>query len=496
MRAVKAPEPSMPPDYADVRPSDEERKVIEDWIVAGAPLPEAQDREFQNDDAVLSAIRDHLRGLDRPQDRRNQRYLLLANLHNNKQVREDQLRLTRAAASLLLNDLSWKKEIRLPKVLDDKAKVVLQVDLRWYGWNQSTWERLLKEYPYGVKHRNDRRLKTIEDEIESMSGTQLSYIRVDWFVANASQSPLYERILQIPASIAALEKKLLIDSQKAFLNDELARAGVIASNVSQQNRLVERMESPYGAYWRSYDFRSSDFEANIVRFPLGPKFEENSFNDFAFVQAGGEVIFNLPNGLQAYLLADAKNNRLTGPAPIDIVRDRNEKGGGPQVINGLSCMACHKEGMIGFRDVIRARSAVKGRALDKVERLFPERDRMEDLVSGDRKRFLDALDLAAGPFLRGDLPKNKDRAAVEYPEPISSVARLYLADLTAAAAAAEFGFDDVAKFTSAVRANRQLEALGLGPLLDDGGLKRQLWQASPASLFHQVGFEFDLTAVK
>jgi len=32
-------------------------------------------------------------------------------------------------------------------------------------------------------------------------------------------------------------------------------------------------------------------------FPLGPRFAGNLFDDQAFEQAGGGVIFNLPNGL-------------------------------------------------------------------------------------------------------------------------------------------------------------------------------------------------------
>ena len=51
------------------------------------------------------------------------------------------------------------------------------------------------------------------------------------------------------------------------------------------------------------------------------------------------MIFNLPNGLQGYMLADAKDRRLDVPAPVAIVSDRSETSGTPEIVNGLSCMA-------------------------------------------------------------------------------------------------------------------------------------------------------------
>ena len=84
---------------------------------------------------------------------------------------------------------------------------------------------------------------------------------------------------------------------------------MVRSNVSLQNRMVERHCSDYGAYWRSYDFRSSDLFGNIVRYPLGPDFEGNPFANQAFKHAGGEVIFSLPNSLHGYMLANENDKR-------------------------------------------------------------------------------------------------------------------------------------------------------------------------------------------
>ena len=70
----------------------------------------------------------------------------------------------------------------------------------------------------------------------------------------------------------------------------------------------------------------------------------------SFTHDGGEIIFNLPNGLQAYYLVDAGGNRLDA-APIKIVR--NPAASDPTVRNGLSCIGCHTEGMKTFEDQVR-----------------------------------------------------------------------------------------------------------------------------------------------
>ena len=87
---------------------------------------------------------------------------------------------------------------------------------------------------------------------------------------------------------------------------QVARAGFTQSGVSGHNRLVERHEAAYGADWKSYDFKSSDGLGNLFLYPLGLVFHKNPFERFAFKHDGGGIIFNLPNGLQGYMLVDGK----------------------------------------------------------------------------------------------------------------------------------------------------------------------------------------------
>jgi serine/threonine-protein kinase len=203
------------------------------------------------------------------------------------------------------------------------------------------------------------------------------------------------------------------------------RAGFARSGVSGQNRLIERHPlKAAGAYWRSYDFKASTWEANLLQFPLGPRFARNPFPDLAFAHDGGENIFHLPNGLQGYLLVNGKDERIDA-GPIEVVSDALKTSGTPVIVNGLSCMACHKHGMIPPpADLVRDGAGVFGRARERVRLLYPEGKEMDRLVQRDADQFLRALDEVVGPFLR--VGPDKERPVKELPEPIGEVARKYL----------------------------------------------------------------------
>jgi len=64
--------------------------------------------------------------------------------------------------------------------------------------------------------------------------------------------------------------------------------------------------------WRSAGRRYRERQ-NFSLFPVGPRNAFGDFSiDFGFLHDGGEIIFNLLNGLQAYFLTDARGNRLNG----------------------------------------------------------------------------------------------------------------------------------------------------------------------------------------
>jgi WD40 repeat protein len=165
-------------------------------------------------------------------------------------------------------------------------------------------------------------------------------------VANAARGKLYYDLLEMPAIDRALERLLQVDLARDRREETVVRAGFNDSGVSRNNRVIERHDAAFGAYWRSYDFKDNTGRQNVFENPRGPAAGRASFRP-----AGGEVIFNLPNGLHGYLLVDADGRRVE-KAPAEIVSDPRRPD--RQVEVGVSCMSCHARGLLPKDDQVRA----------------------------------------------------------------------------------------------------------------------------------------------
>jgi serine/threonine-protein kinase len=481
----------MPPAKIPERPSDADKTAVKRWIEAGAPpFPAGEGRPYVSTREALGAVRDDLERAD-PEDRPYLRYFTLAHLHNNPRVPDGDLRVYRAALSKAVNSLSWRPRIVLPRAVD-RHQAVFAVDVRRLGWDRpDLWRELLRAYPYGLRYdrQGDPELRKLDDALGRLTGCDLPLVRADWFVATAARPPLYHALLRLPGSAADLERKLGVDAAADFARDELARAGFSASGVSGQNRLVERHDSLYGAYWKSYDFKPGNPRGSLTRFPLGPAFPGNPFPEQAFAHDGGEIIFELPNHLHGYLLVDGTGKRID-EGPIDVVGDALKTSGTNAIVTGLSCMACHKHGLVPFKDQVRQGAAVAGDARRKVRRLFPDAKAMQDEVQEDADRYLRALEKAAGPFLKAG--EDRARDIRDFPEPVGEIARLYrLQDVGLATAAFELGVARPDDLRDLIAGNKRLRDMGLAPLLQEGGgIRRNDWERVGArSLFQRVALE-------
>jgi formylglycine-generating enzyme required for sulfatase activity len=187
-------------------------------------------------------------------------------------------------------------------------------------------------------------------------------------------------------------------------------------------------------------------------------------NPIDFEAAGGEIIFNLPNGLQAYLLVDGKGNRIDS-GPIDIVSNK-ENANDPVVRNGLTCMSCHAQGMKRFSDTMRAVIVATPAAQSNYDHahamaLYIDKPKMDAMVEEDAQRFAEAV--------------RKTGAEVTAREPIYALQGRYDATVDLNQAAADAGLLP-ATFQSRLQGNVHLGAL-LGPLKTPGGrIKRDAWE--------------------
>lgn len=468
----------MPPEDSGVPAlTDTQKETLSKWIEAGAPAVQREKRAFIGADQVLKSIYADLLKVARD-DREYKRYFGLTHLSNNYEaVSDHELRLHRAAFAKAINSLSFEPDIFVPVAIDE-FQTVFRIDLRRLGWDAASWKSLVNRYPYGTHFQDgdDEELANVDEQVEMLTKSPISHIRIDWFVNTALRPPIYDRFVGTPRNVDTLERKLNVDFEKNFNENRIARAGFATSGVSVGNRLVERHPALHGYYWKSYDFVNGGARGNLFRYPLGPEYPGNPFPEAAFQHDGGEMIYSLPNGLQGYMLTDEKGNRLD-VGPIAVVRDTKEISGTPQVMNGISCLHCHRRGLIGFKDTVRTGVAVFGNMKRKVRNLYPEDEAMQKIVEADNRRFLSALEKCVGPFLRVE---GEDKDVSDYTEPVGPVVRFYQRDLNATAVACELGLKSGDELVAAVRANRELLRLGLGPLANGASIKRSVWESKEA----------------
>jgi len=439
------------------RLSDPAIVTIRNWIQAGAPDWEGTsvpDASFITPKQMLDTIEKHVNSIS-PFDRPFARYFTLTHLYNAGETTEA-LHAYQRALSKLVNSLSWGRTIKIPRPIDTE-ETIFYIDLRDYEWEIGTnrWTLIEAEYPYEIEF-NSPTQTTLREKLTHLRETmacEVPFVHVDWFIATAALPPLYHDILGLPETDRELETRLEVNVVENIRNapgKRVWRAGFNDSGVSNHNRVVERHDSRYGAYWKSYDFAGSVGTQNIFTHPL------------SFTHDGGEIIFNLPNGLQAYYLADASGRRLN-EAPIDIVS--NPAASDPTVRNGLSCIGCHTEGMKDFQDTVRGviqRNANPPFNKDRALQLYTDKATMDRLVNEDTARYRQALEATGGVF--GGI------------EPVQRFHEAFQRPLDAARAAAAVGLETEV-FLKKIRENVGLQNLGL-QVLENSTMKRDAWRSN------------------
>lgn len=452
---------TMPPSGENPRVSEADLATLKRWVDAGAKSETTPPKRTAISAAdVTRLVLADLEGIDR-RARRFVRYFSLTHLYN-AGLGDDELQTYRNALSKLLNSLSWHPKIRNPEPIDP-AKTVFRIDLRWYLWDATLWNRLLNDYPYG--------LLTDSGSARAMmvgTATKVPVVRADWFVATASRAPLYYDLLQLPGNLGDLEKQLRVDSALNIQQERVMRTAFNGSGIARNNRVLERHDALNGPYWRSYDFdevpqnlvdRTAPQPAdrrNVFAFPLGPGQAENSF-----VHIGGEMIFALPNGLHAYYIVNNLNARLD-KAPQAIVSD--PKRPDRAVEAGVSCMSCHVTGILPKADQVRdhVEKNPKGfgrQELEQIKALYPPKEKTLAAMDEDMKNYAAAV--------------AKTGAKVARTEAVSTITLKYEADVDLIAASAEVGLTPD-EFRARIDVSEPLRQ-SLGALRAGGTVARPVW---------------------
>ncbi|GGE35264.1 hypothetical protein GCM10011360_23880 [Primorskyibacter flagellatus] len=459
---------TMPPGNAA---SDSDRKLVEDWI-AGLAVdkafltaekidpPRDDSRMFMDIAAQNRAIQEHLVSLD-DRDRPFTRYFTFRHLQNGQlpcqsmqDFEEQHLAGYVAGLNKLVNSLSWEPKVKQVEPIAE-GMAIYAIDIRDYGWTTRQWEALiggripgLKEaqpYPYGMDPFGAGRDENL-NQVAQITGTSVPVMRGDWFVAVVGEPFYYKFMLNLPDTAQEFEHTLLrLDRPGAIMRRDVLRAGFLegGSGVSQNNRLIERIEQPTGGYyWVSYDFdRAVSADRRLKERPLGPH-EAFPASQKVFESDGGEMIFSLPNGMQGYFLTDGPGHFIPdGPTSVVFFKGESPVSGAT-ISNGSACMTCHVNGPIEGYDQIRA--AVENQGTDRVtmeamRELYASDDTLRAAYAEDTNRYLDALAASGGDY---SLPDGPGRY---HHEPVTNTIAKYFDELDKDLLAAEFGltFDEL-----------------------------------------------------
>lgn len=360
--------------------------LIRSWI-SNLPRP-VQLRPRSNEDILDLLVNDNRGGGGRD----DTRYISFAHWVDEKRSTEE-LKMARSVLNFVLNSVSRRQGLVMPQPIDIDQSI-FRIRLSDLGWDQRDWDRVTSLYPYCLQSQQRQ-----HRDLYNKLNTESPFVRGDWFIDTAVQPPLYNDLLQLRDSVDDIAREDLgVDINNDIADGQIQRISFAGSGVSVANRVFERHRARGGNarggdyFYISYDFADSNGENNTHFFPLGPKNRDTRDFPHRFQNLAGEMIWSLPNGLQAYFLADANGGRLDR-ALVTVVRDPRRPTG--EVTTGISCIAsCHTTGGMLFPrnpteeiDFVNSHQNDYTRAeVDEVRRIYPSNG--AQILAGDAARYL------------------------------------------------------------------------------------------------------------
>lgn len=403
--ALADADPRHMPPVAEEQPDDETLAKIGKWVDGGAkelcdgdiPDPPKPVKTLGLDYIESVILRDLSRLDDREQ--KDSRYLVASHRANDGGG-EEALAVWEAAANKAINHLNTTKtQMELVEVLDAE-KSIYRFQLNPLGLKPADWKTV----------EATARLKAVSDTdigklLRQLTGTDSPWLWVESFIDSAhGNAQTYYKLTRTPPKISDLQKKLGVNFAADIAQFDSVFAGGNSSPISlHKNRLLVRINSASGYYWQSFDpvEVNGNRQRVLVENPL--LVEAGGVANFSF--DASEVIYTLPNGLQAYALFNAQGVRQDA-APLNIVSD-NRSPISPEIKTAGSCHRCHSTGILPMADEIR--DAVLGLGsqaiLDTQERvraLYPATATLERTYRDDAAAFVHALGVAHVPADKDD----------------------------------------------------------------------------------------------
>ncbi|HEY2899071.1 MAG TPA: cytochrome c, partial [Polyangia bacterium] len=139
-----------------------------------------------------------------------------------------------------VNSVSRRGTI-VPMVPIDSRSSIFRVRLSDLGWNNAVWDQLTGFYPYCLASA-----LAGHQSLYAQLGTEAPFVRGDWFWDTASRAPLYDTLINLPATLNQLAQQVGVNIANDINHpgqaepENLVRFAVLRSGVSLHNRMAER----------------------------------------------------------------------------------------------------------------------------------------------------------------------------------------------------------------------------------------------------------------
>jgi hypothetical protein len=419
------------------------RQAVGDYQIPTAP-PTEPPPPIKDTNAKFLALEEIedliLRDLSRPElnqaDRENYRYLVISDIVNEggdtKQAGE--------GLDKTINSLSTERALVAGEMIDPD-KSIMRIDLRDYfgSKGRAVWQRFEK----------DAIIKVVSKTVRGQTLQFLAQAVQPWahgrvFTETMMTGTTYYDTVGIPATLALFYSQFAgVIPQVEFdaQNEGLTLVGSQNSLISENNRMLWRLDGQEGGVWQTFDVDNKNvgaaqnlfenpfpLEVNplVLRLaeeklasrdrpkppppkptpappPAPPKPVRQILTNKIFQHAASEVIASLPNGMLAFALFNAAGNRENS-APQTVVTNTRAVGLGlsSELQNARDCSGCHTAGYIRFTDEIGAH-IIGSSVFNDVEKelgreLYRSQREVDRLMEKDNDQFASALDRLGLPL--------------------------------------------------------------------------------------------------
>ncbi len=340
---------------------------------------------------IEQAMEDDLNTLNQ-NDRLNTRYLILS--HKIDQgVSATDMGVYSSAVNKGVNSLNaiGTGLVKLTQIGPQNS--IVRLNLQDLNLSIQDWNNIANTDPFKIESFTNTGV-----QIKILTNNRRPWMHADNFLDTTFRQPsLYYNLLRIPTSLLQLQRNLGINFQQDINNFRVDFLGEATSVISLgKNRLIVRdpQDATAGYFWQTFDTLALNGipQRNLFQFPLLLQTGGRAIFDFD----ASEVIYSLPNGLQAYALFDAKGNRLNLADPNVVEDNTGANPKGAVIVNAASCTRCHQAGLIPMVDgvlnsVTQNASQFVARDVQLVQAFYQPAATNAALFTKDNQKFQTAL---------------------------------------------------------------------------------------------------------